>query len=166
MSATADDVEMATDAPNETVEVPIGVEDVSFIPPSESVQHDLIADPFDWEAYTSNYSGRARITRLVHIATTAGTLRQAASELAMEVYKSDTIDTQGYQAAADLRNTTPQGNPLPAGQLLQEDNIWIEETSRAARQEGEKLELELRNYQNNLIKESIRVSMQKRAVQY
>lgn len=66
-----------------------------------------------------------------------------------------------YHRALSIRNTSAkEGHPLlPVGQRHEADTEWCERTERSNRTELEKLDLELRNYQNNLIKESIRVSL-------
>lgn len=115
-------------------------------------------DPFDLESYISNYSGQTKISRLVFIARSAPTLRATAAQQAMQLYRTSTLDTHGYQVAASLRNSLPDGQPLAQQDRVAEDSAWLTETSSKARQEGEKLDLELRNYQNNLIKESIRMA--------
>jgi hypothetical protein len=45
----------------------------------------------------------------------------------------------------------------PAHPRMPLDDTWVNETHHKARSGLEKLEVELKNYQNNLIKESIRV---------
>ena len=47
---------------------------------------------------------------------------------------------------------------VPRQELAQTDQRWIEETGRRNQEERAKLEVELKNYQSNLIRESIRVS--------
>lgn len=40
-----------------------------------------------------------------------------------------------------------------------QDQAWLKKTEQANRAEGQRLETELKGYKNNLIKESIRVSL-------
>jgi K+-sensing histidine kinase KdpD len=59
-----------------------------------------------------------------------------------------------------VRNTLPDGVALrPAAERVPpEDRAWMAEAEQEQRRTTEKLEMELRGYQNNVIKESIRVS--------
>ncbi len=50
------------------------------------------------------------------------------------------------------------GNLIPASERIQADAEWLHATQQRNAAEREKLELEMRNYQNNLIKESIRMA--------
>lgn len=115
-------------------------------------------DPFDWEAYIANYQGTTRIPRLIHIAKTAPELRAATAQEAMRLIQQTTNDTATYNSALTLRNTNANGHRLSEDQTVAADQDWVREASKRSKVEGEKLDLELRNYQNNLIKESIRVS--------
>lgn len=101
--------------------------------------------------------GRTRISRLLHIARNSPSLRIPASSHAISLLKSSTSDPNSYQSAFTLRNTDAEGNLIRADQRAEPDPEWTRETIARVKSEGEKLELELRNYQNNLIKESIRV---------
>jgi len=59
-----------------------------------------------------------------------------------------------------LRNTNPDASQslLPADRRAPVDQAWIKGTQERARAKTERLELELRQYTNNLIKESIRMA--------
>lgn len=100
----------------------------------------------------ASMQGRARLLRLIHIAKTAPQLRSSAAAQAADVVKSATSDVQAYQQLVALCNAVV---PQPTYTV---DDTWIQETTQHVKQEGEKLDLELRNYQNNLIKESIRMA--------
>ncbi|ETS60177.1 hypothetical protein PaG_05718 [Moesziomyces aphidis] len=116
-------------------------------------------DPFDWEAYTSNYPVSARSQRLVFIATHCPALRKTCSKAAMDLFKQSTRDVSAYQAMATIHNTeAATGNLIPASERIQVDSDWIQSSRQKNSAEREKLELEMRNYQNNLIKESIRMA--------
>jgi COP9 signalosome complex subunit 1 len=115
-------------------------------------------DPFDWEAYIANYQGSTRIPRLIHIAKTAPDLRAATAQEAMRLIQETTNDTATYNSALAIRNTNANGQRLSDEQTVSADQDWIKDANKRSKVEGEKLDLELRNYQNNLIKESIRVS--------
>ncbi|EST08794.1 Proteasome component (PCI) domain protein [Kalmanozyma brasiliensis GHG001] len=116
-------------------------------------------ESFDWEAYTSAYTGQARAQRLMYIAQHCPSLRQTCSKAAAEYVKEHTRDVAAYQAMITTHNTEPEtGDLLPASQRIAADSEWIQSTQQRNNAEREKLELEMRNYQNNLIKESIRMA--------
>lgn len=114
---------------------------------------------FDWEAYIANYHGRTRIQRLLFLASQSPALRRPCSEAALSLITSSTKDVHAYHQALAIRNTSPHHDQaaLPREQRLPADTAWVESTERSNRAESQKLDLELRNYTNNLIKESIRV---------
>lgn len=116
-------------------------------------------DSFDWEAYTSAYTGQARAQRLMYIATHCPPLRQTCSKAAAEYLKEHTRDVAAYQSMITTHNTEPgTGELVPASYRISADAEWIQSTQQRNNGEREKLELEMRNYQNNLIKESIRMA--------
>ncbi|CDR88804.1 related to COP9 signalosome complex subunit 1 [Sporisorium scitamineum] len=117
------------------------------------------ADNFDWETYTSAYSGNARAQRLMYIATHCPPLRSICSKAAIDYLKDNTRDVAAYQSMITVHNTEPEtGNLVPAAHRIAADSEWIQATQQRNSAEREKLELEMRNYQNNLIKESIRMA--------
>lgn len=62
------------------------------------------------------------------------------------------VDVQRYEAAVTaLQEVTPNDPDA------RPDIAWIEKTARQAKAQTDLLELELKGYKNNLIKESIRV---------
>lgn len=63
----------------------------------------------------------------------------------MALIKKHTLDHELYQAIVVRTDNVP-------------DESWVEEAARDAQERQVKLEIELRGYQSNLIKESIRVS--------
>ncbi|SPC63208.1 related to COP9 signalosome complex subunit 1 [Ustilago sp. UG-2017b] len=116
-------------------------------------------DNFDWEAYVAAYTGPARSQRLMYIATHCPALRKTCSKVAIDHIRETTRDVSAYQAMVTVRNTEPgTGNLIPASERIQADSEWIQSTQQRNNAEREKLELEMRNYQNNLIKESIRMA--------
>ncbi|KAN0062535.1 hypothetical protein ACQY0O_005067 [Thecaphora frezii] len=115
-------------------------------------------DPFDWESYIASYKGLARIHRLAHLATSCPELRKPCSQAALDLLKQTTRDTSTYRRVLILQNTHADGSLLPASERTPLDSQWVEQTEAQNRSEREKLELEMRNYQNNLIKESIRMA--------
>lgn len=116
-------------------------------------------DNFDWEAYTAQYPGQARVQRLIFIATHCPALRKPCSLAAMSHLKETTRNTSAYQTMVTVHNTSGEnGQLIPASDRVQADSEWISTSLQRNNAEREKLELEMRNYQNNLIKESIRMA--------
>lgn len=102
--------------------------------------------PFELEAYASNYVSHARVDRLLFIARSKqGTaFGEDALRLALEEL-SQSDDTQRYHEVALKFG----GNTANRAQIDQKD--------RKAAQRHDRLEAELNNYKTNLIKESIRM---------
>ena len=96
-----------------------------------------VAPTFDVHNYIAQYKGRTRIERLLLIGTDEA--RQAAVEEAKQGK-----DVGLYQAAVSALRVSP-------------DIAWIDGTNKLVKAETDRLELELKGYKNNLIKESIRV---------
>ena len=120
---------------------------------------DVDQDEFDWESYISAYKGRTKIDRLLFLAEKASSLRQPCSSVALDLITTTTKDIQLYHRALYIRNTKGQNRSplLPKEERQEVNGEWCETTEKSNRTELEKLDLELRNYQNNLIKESIRM---------
>lgn len=117
------------------------------------------SDNFDWETYIAQYPGHARTQRLMYIATHCPPLRNACSKAAIDHIKESSRNVSAYQAMITVHNTEPgTANLIPADQRMAADSEWIQATHQRNNAEREKLELEMRNYQNNLIKESIRMA--------
>lgn len=97
------------------------------------------------------------------IAESCPALAADAYALAATTIMSSTLDTRMYAEAVDgynnaLTQSLNQGAPAVKGkQKMALDHRWIEETRRTADATTDRLEVELKNYQTNLIKESIRV---------
>ncbi|EIW74550.1 G protein pathway suppressor 1 [Coniophora puteana RWD-64-598 SS2] len=117
------------------------------------------AHPFELDAYISNYSGRTVIDRLVHIISSCPTLAPQALQLAF-VHIPQLRDPELYHAvirAYDGIATAPGVQLPPAQEFVSVNQPWIEEQTRANQVEKTKLEVELKTYSNNMIKESIRM---------
>jgi COP9 signalosome complex subunit 1 len=108
---------------------------------------------------SAQYTGRTRIDRLLFLASHSPSLRIACSTAAIALIKSSTTDVTLYNRALLIRNTSAEaGQPLLAKeQRMSADGSWCEKSQKSNQNELEKLDLELRHYQNNLIKESVRV---------
>ncbi|KAI0538480.1 26S proteasome subunit RPN7-domain-containing protein [Xylaria digitata] len=109
------------------------------------------APNFDLELYISNYKGRTRFDRLLHIG-------QCSVPLCVDALKAAVVeakrgkDTQRYRDAWEhLRLASPNE---PEAQF---DDAWVNNTGRSNRALTHQLEAELKGYKNNLVKESIRI---------
>ena len=96
--------------------------------------------------------GRARLERLLYIGDNCPPLASEAFRLAVKQFRESTIDANGYVNAVErLRSVQPN---IPEAQL---DSAWVSETLLQNRRKTDKLELELKSYKTNLIKESVRM---------
>ncbi len=125
-------------------------------------------------AYTIplGFAGRTKIVMLSHIAAHSVALRGPALVLALQTTREATLDPAGYEALFQQYRT--HINKIEAGEVTSPqaldwyashqaspvtlDRAWLEQAKRDAAQINDKLEVELRGYTTNLIKESIRVS--------
>ncbi|KAH8112809.1 26S proteasome subunit RPN7-domain-containing protein [Phellopilus nigrolimitatus] len=111
------------------------------------------AHPFDLEAYIAGYSGMTAIYRLLHILERCPTLANATFQLAIQRIKAGR-DVAFYRALVNLYNVV-----LPEGaDFIEVDDAWSEAVMAANTNERNKLEVELKTYQSNMIKESIRMA--------
>ncbi|PAV18220.1 G pathway suppressor 1 [Pyrrhoderma noxium] len=111
------------------------------------------AHPFDLETYVSGYSDRAAIIRLLYILECCPSLARPAFDAAVQRIKTGR-DVSFYNNAVNLYNQT-----LPDGADREEvDAQWVESTQASNMHERNKLEVELKTYQSNMIKESIRMA--------
>ncbi|MCJ1243103.1 hypothetical protein MMC30_000300 [Trapelia coarctata] len=103
------------------------------------------------DAYIANYRGKTQIHRLHHIGTSSTQLYLEALKAAIaaakrgkdvELYK--TVSAALFQIVPDDPDAT-------------QDSAWITKTASEVNKETSRLELELKGYRNNLIKESIRM---------
>ncbi|KAL4439259.1 hypothetical protein ABPG77_004161 [Micractinium sp. CCAP 211/92] len=109
------------------------------------------APAFDVEAYAANYSGHAKIDRLLFAANKSADtpLELEALKLAADALKQ-TENTQRYVEVMERIGGR-------AGDKYALDTDWVERVERLAAQKQDKLENELNVYKSNLIKESIRM---------
>lgn len=107
---------------------------------------------WDLDQYIQNYSGHGQIHRLKFIAQKSQPLQIDALRLAVRLIKDTTLNVPLYQTTVDqLRQVSPSSLESTL------DQAWADQANRSTKQIAEKLEGELKNYKNNLIKESIRV---------
>ncbi|KAJ7829446.1 26S proteasome subunit RPN7-domain-containing protein [Mycena olivaceomarginata] len=115
--------------------------------------------PFDLDGYIANYTGRTAVDRLIHIISTCPALAPEAFRLAVQ-HIHQSRDPSLYQQVMTAYDTvsgiseTPMPNALELAQL---DTRWADEAMAKNQAERSKLEVELKTYSNNMIKESIRM---------
>jgi COP9 signalosome complex subunit 1 len=122
----------------------------------------VIHPTWDLDQYMLNYSGHGQIHRLRFIAQKSQPLQADALKHAIRLIKETTFNVPLYQATVDqlrlsLDPSAPQYAPV-------DDPAWVDQTLRITKSTADKLEAELKNYKNNLIKESIRVSCSCRVI--
>eukprot|EP00027_Filamoeba_sp_ATCC50430_P017206 CAMPEP_0168568636 /NCGR_PEP_ID=MMETSP0413-20121227/15686_1 /TAXON_ID=136452 /ORGANISM="Filamoeba nolandi, Strain NC-AS-23-1" /LENGTH=419 /DNA_ID=CAMNT_0008600991 /DNA_START=146 /DNA_END=1405 /DNA_ORIENTATION=- len=110
---------------------------------------DIKPEEFDLEAYSNNYSGHAKILRLMFIGEHCKSLEVEALKAAVEEVKK-TLNSALYKTLMEKIGGR-------AGPNYVLDQSWIDATDKKAAQTQERLELELNTYRANLIKESIRL---------
>src|SRR5271169_4427938 len=108
---------------------------------------------WDLDQYILNYSGHGQIQRLRFIALKSPALRIDALKYAIRLIKETTLNVSLYQETAEQLRLL-----VPTSLETSIDQSWMEHATRVAKFTTEKLEAELKNYKNNLIKESIRVN--------
>jgi COP9 signalosome complex subunit 1 len=108
--------------------------------------------PFDLEAYISNYTGRTAIARLLFIAKASSFLAPQAYRLAAErLFQSQDVST--YVATVQAYNAL---SSVPSKLTL--DQAWVDKKNTENSGIKEKLEVELKTYSSNMIKESVRMA--------
>ena len=95
-------------------------------------------------------AGRTRFERLLAIGVSSTQLYSEALKAAIAEAKQGK-DVQRYETALSVLQEVAPHDPdaLP-------DLAWIEKTRKQVKVETDRMELELKGYKNNLIKESIR----------
>ncbi|VUC20383.1 unnamed protein product [Clonostachys rosea] len=106
---------------------------------------------FDVESYIGNYQGRTRFDRLMLIGESSVPLCVDALKAAVVEAKNGR-DVGRYRAAWEYIRVAAPNEPE-----AKRDDAWIESTETANKAETTRLEVELKGYRNNLIKESIRM---------
>ncbi|XP_059476353.1 COP9 signalosome complex subunit 1 isoform X2 [Neocloeon triangulifer] len=124
----------------------------------------IVENPtLDLESYAANYSGLAKLHRLIFIADHCPSLKVEALKMAIS-HVNTTYNVSLYQAlhrklmvalggAARLPDVAGGGSSKDFPPI---DNQWIEVRSKKAALKLEKLDTDLKNYKSNSIKESIR----------
>ncbi|KAJ7201080.1 G protein pathway suppressor 1 [Mycena pura] len=115
--------------------------------------------PFDLDSYIANYRGRTVIDRLIHIISSCPALAPEAFQLAVQhIHQSrdPSLYQQVLSAYEQIIKSAEVSLPSP-GDLASLDTRWVEEIMAKNQAERSKLEVELKTYSNNMIKESIRM---------
>jgi COP9 signalosome complex subunit 1 len=107
---------------------------------------------WDLDQYILNYSGHGQIHRLKFIALKSQPLQVDALRHAARLIKETTLNVPLYQETVEQLRLVDTSLPESV-----HDQTWIDNAARTTKSTTEKLEAELKNYKNNLIKESIRV---------
>lgn len=97
------------------------------------------------------HAGQTEVQRLLYIIGHCPTLADAAFQLAIQRIKTRR-DTFAYSTALELYNASPG-----ASEQIEVDTAWLDAVNAKNTSEKNKLETELKTYQSNMIKESIRV---------
>lgn len=105
--------------------------------------------------------GRIAVDRLVHIIVTCPSIAPQALQLAVkqiEKLRDPGLYTTAITIYEQVVTSVTDISLPPAAEVAQLDQKWIDETSKKNQSERTKLEVELKTYTNNMIKESQRVS--------
>jgi COP9 signalosome complex subunit 1 len=103
------------------------------------------------ENYVKNYDGQVRLDRLVSIFQSDSLFSMPALHLAISEAKTD-VNVENYVILVNMLQSVAPDDPLATV-----NDAWVESTTKNAQAETTRLEQELKQYKNNLIKESIRV---------
>jgi COP9 signalosome complex subunit 1 len=117
------------------------------------------AHPFDLDSYISAYSGRTAVHRLIHIIAICPSIAPQAFQLAVqkiEELRDPSLYATVISTYEQLSSVTEPALPEPS-EVAQLDPKWIEEATKKNQAEKMKLEVELKTYANNMIKESQRM---------
>lgn len=116
----------------------------------------------DLEVYANQYTGLAKLHRLIYIADHCSALRLEALKMAIN-YVTTTYNVTLYQHLHKKLADMSSGSTLPdvAAQSSSQDipsfdQAWVETKSKKSALKLEKLDCDLKNYRANSIKESIR----------
>lgn len=108
------------------------------------------APKFDLPSYIANYKGRTVFRRLYLIASCSTVLGEEAARLAIAEARKGSDIHQYRDAVEKLAEITGRGELT--------DKAWLSNQEKQNAAESKRLENELKQYKNNLIRESIRVS--------
>lgn len=129
--------------------------------PQEENDNIIETSSLDLEAYASNYSGLAKLHRLMFIMDHCPSLHLEASKMAIS-YVVTTLNVSLYQILHQklAEVTSKSASDIAATSISQDipviDNLWIETASMSAALKLGKLENDLKNYKFHSMKESIK----------
>ncbi|KAI0267346.1 26S proteasome subunit RPN7-domain-containing protein [Gloeopeniophorella convolvens] len=120
------------------------------------------AHPFDLDAYISGYSGRAALDRLINIISLCPPLAPHALTRALELLlaQRDTELLKTVLAAYEAAVARADGALPPPEQLVPDRTpylAWRDATAERNAAQRQELEVQLKTYTGNMIKESIRM---------
>lgn len=118
------------------------------------------AHPFDLEAYMTGYTGRTAVDRLIQIISICPTVAPQALQLAVErilTLRDPNLYHQALSAYEHVSNIPAVQLP-PSSETAPLNHNWLDETTSKNQAERNKLEVELKTYTSNMIKESIRMA--------
>ncbi|GAA5952955.1 hypothetical protein JCM21900_001529 [Sporobolomyces salmonicolor] len=129
------------------------------------------SSPYDLEQLAGSWEGRSKINRLLFVAHSSPSLAGPALTLALAAIKEATLDVPLYentfhmyrQHISAIESGDEQDPTAVAwygsvkGNAVSLDRDWIDKAKREAQSGLDKLEVELKGYMTNLIKESIRM---------
>ncbi|KDR76888.1 hypothetical protein GALMADRAFT_245996 [Galerina marginata CBS 339.88] len=118
------------------------------------------AHPFDLDGYISNYSGRTAIDRLIYIMVLCPSIAPEAFQLCVQhIHQSrDPSLYQNLYQAYEQLSSNPDVSVPNMMDLAGLDTKWADEMMAKNQADRVKLEVELKTYSNNMIKESIRMA--------
>jgi COP9 signalosome complex subunit 1 len=97
------------------------------------------------------------VDRLIHVIHTCPSLASHALRLATShIYQLRDVNLYHAMAAAYDSVQAEAGLP-PSAEVAPLDTKWLEQTTKRNKEDRSRLESELKNYTNTMIKESIRV---------
>ncbi|KAG0646976.1 COP9 signalosome complex subunit 1 [Hyphodiscus hymeniophilus] len=106
---------------------------------------------FDLESYIQNYKGRTRLERLLLIGS-------CSSFLGVDAYKAAVHEAKhGKDIKRYLEAQTPLETIAPQEPEAVRDTQWMDQQSKLNEIQTASLEKQLKEYKNNLVKESIRM---------
>lgn len=119
--------------------------------PTLPITRVLYLEKYSRIKQTDNLTGRTRFDRLYLIGISSTHLHLEALKAAISEAKHGK-DVHNYEKATSaLQEISPQDpDAIP-------DQTWIDRMKKQVKSDTDKMELELKGYKNNLIKESIRV---------
>ena len=125
-----------------------------MVPESDIIVTEPSVDP---ETMVSGYSGRSKVDRLIFIAKRAPSLAIDALRMALAELRSLDDTARFVAVAQELQTVLSNQGIAPTAKDLLPTDPWVEQTNRMVLQRQERLELDLKNYSANMIKESVRM---------